>query len=186
MRQLLGAAAKLHAAGLIHRNMTPDNILVGPDGALKVCGFGCAIPARCVRKLCPEKPAWTLQYCAVEQLMGWWPYGPKVDVWALGCVMAELLTGEPLFTATTEEEMIEQAEEVHDEFNMGVECAFEDTMDLSLAGREVLAGLLAFDSNDRLTAADALKHRWFTEVDVVQVKPPAAAVEEESLCLPES
>ncbi|RCV06082.1 hypothetical protein SETIT_1G135400v2 [Setaria italica] len=180
MRQLLRVAEKLHAKGMIHRNINPDNILVGPDGALKVCGFGCTTPEKCVWKLCPEKPAWTLQYCAPEQLIGFGCYGPKADVWALGCVMAELLTGEPLLTATTEDEMIEQMEDVHDEFdNMGVEEAFEE-IDLSLAGREVLAGLLAFDSDERLTAADALKHRWFTEVDV-EAKPPAA-VEEESLC----
>lgn len=98
----------------------------------------------------PEDPVGTLRDRSPEQLIrSSGCYGPEVDIWALGCVMAELLTGgEPLFTATTEEDMI----------TMGVE-AFHGMVELSVAGREVLAGLLAFHSEERLTAADALKHR---------------------------
>ncbi|KAG2627336.1 putative cyclin-dependent kinase F-2 [Panicum virgatum] len=186
MRQLLRAAEKLHATGTIHRDINPDNILVGADGALKICGFGCAMPARGVAgKTLLERlvegatvqrqeklDGTTMQYRSPEQLIWSRWYGPEGDIYALGCVMAELLTGgEPLFTATTEDDMIEQTLDLRDDIvTMGVE-AFDDVMDhLSLAGREVLAGLLSYDSWERPTAADALKHRWFTE----ETKPPAA------------
>jgi len=175
MRQLLQAVEKLHATGTIHRDINPDNILVGADGALKICGFGCATPARRVGKTFLEKlQGTTMQYRPSEQLICSQWYGPEGDIYALGCVMFELLTGEPLFTATTEDDMIEQTLELSDELlTMGVE-AFDDVIDhLSLAGREVLAGLLSYDSWERPTAADALKHRWFTEEDV-ETKPPAA------------
>ncbi|CAN6244079.1 unnamed protein product [Urochloa humidicola] len=176
MRQLLGAAEKLHATGTIHRDINPNNIVVGAagDGDLKLCGFASATPARRVGRMCnDEKAVGTLQYSALEQLIKFSHHGPEADVWALGCVMAELLAGEHLFTATTEDDMITEAVDLRDDFvTMGVEAFDGTALDhLSVAGREVLAGLLAYDSEDRLTAAEALKHRWFAED--MQEKPPA-------------
>ncbi|KAL6902173.1 hypothetical protein ACP4OV_005049 [Aristida adscensionis] len=46
---------------------------------------------------------------------------------------------------------------------VGPQKAFDDWTDLSPAGRDLLAGLLSFNPGERLTAAEALKHRWFTE-----------------------
>ncbi|XP_039806421.1 putative cyclin-dependent kinase F-2 [Panicum virgatum] len=128
MRQLLQAVEKLHATGTIHRDINPDNILVGTDETLKICGFGCATPARHIGKMfleklvsammqSPEKlDGTTMQYRPSEQLIFSQYYGPEGDIYALGCVIFELLTGEPLFTATTEDDMmIEQTLELSDE-----------------------------------------------------------------------
>jgi len=103
MRQLLQAVEKLHATGT--------------DETLKICGFGCATPARRVGKTFLEKlQGTTMQYRPSEQLICSQWYGPEGDIYALGCVMFELLTGEPLFTATTEDDMmIEQTLELSDE-----------------------------------------------------------------------
>ncbi|GJN36471.1 hypothetical protein PR202_gb25376 [Eleusine coracana subsp. coracana] len=46
MRQLLGGAVRIHAAGLVHRDVKPDNVLVGPSGELKICDFEMATPAK--------------------------------------------------------------------------------------------------------------------------------------------
>jgi cell division cycle 2-like protein len=98
-------------------------------------------------------------------------YGAAVDMWALGCVMAELLTGQPLFEADTEEDVLGQITDLRDEFaEIGLQ-AFDVLPELSQAGREVLAGLLRFDPGERLTAADALDHPWFKE----DVKAPGVA-----------
>ncbi|KAK3126925.1 hypothetical protein QOZ80_7AG0565300 [Eleusine coracana subsp. coracana] len=191
MRQLLGGAARIHAAGLVHRDVKPDNVLVGPSGELKICDFGMAAPAKGSR----AKPyaywwAGTPGYRAPEQLAGNPSYGPAVDMWALGCVMAELLTGEVLFDTETEEDMLNMAMDMLGEFTeLGI-SAF-DTLEafrglppeMSMAGREVLAGLLNFDAAERLTAADALKHRWFTEDlpddDTTQTPPPPQSLSDD-------
>ncbi|CAN6180666.1 unnamed protein product [Urochloa humidicola] len=108
MRQLLGAVEKLQATGTMHREINPDNILVAADGELKLCGFGCAAPANRERRL---KPVGTLQYCTPEQLFRFMGYGTELDLWVLGCVMAELLDGQPMFWSVT----IEEAHEARDD-----------------------------------------------------------------------
>ncbi|CAL4969109.1 unnamed protein product [Urochloa decumbens] len=172
MRQLLDAAKKLHGTRTLHRDIKPENVLLVPGaggGALKLCDFGCATPMR--EPPYPEGLVGTMQYCSPEQLMGSRSYGPAVDMWALGCVMAELLSGQPLFEADTEEEVLEQIKDLRDEFDAIGLHVFDVLPELSQAGREVLAALLRFDPEERLTAADALKHRWFTE----DAKPAAVA-----------
>ncbi|CAD6253450.1 unnamed protein product [Miscanthus lutarioriparius] len=108
---------------------------------------------------------------SLHQLNGLRCYCPAEDVWALRCVMAELLAGAPLFTADTQEDLLDETVDLRDEIvNFGAE-AFDGVLEeVSLAGRELLAGLLAFDASERPTAADALKHRWFTENDAVKAK----------------
>ncbi|KAL6629588.1 hypothetical protein ACP70R_029353 [Stipagrostis hirtigluma subsp. patula] len=170
MTQLLGAAAKMHGAGIIHRDIKPENVLVGPGGELKLCDFGCATPARPLGAPYPGRRVGTVQYRSPEQLLGIRRYGPAVDVWALGCVMAELLVGVPLFTATAEEEVLVKILDLKEAVESVGLKAFEEWLELSPAGLEVLAGLLTFSPGERLTAADALKHRWFTDEE-----PPAAA-----------
>uniref|UniRef100_K3YUA2 [RNA-polymerase]-subunit kinase n=1 Tax=Setaria italica TaxID=4555 RepID=K3YUA2_SETIT len=161
MRQLLDATKKLHGTRTLHRDIKPENI----------CDFGCATPMNPNGTPYPERCVGTMQYCSPEQLMGSRCYGSAVDMWALGCVMAELLTGQPLFEADTEEDVLEQIKDLRDEFSAIGLQVFDVLPELSQAGREVLAGLLRFDHEERLTAADALKHRWFTE----DAKPPAVA-----------
>ncbi|KAL6629497.1 hypothetical protein ACP70R_029262 [Stipagrostis hirtigluma subsp. patula] len=162
MRQLLCAGEKLQGAGIIHRNLTPENILVGPDDTLKICGFGTAVTtadraglAQCVG---------TMRYCSPEQHIGMCGYTPAVDMWTLGCVMAELLAGKPLFESHTEDDVFEEILYLRDQIVcQGLDAFDEYLPELSPAGRELLAGLLSFHDHERLTAAEALKHRWFAE-----------------------
>ncbi|KAL6641647.1 hypothetical protein ACP70R_019828 [Stipagrostis hirtigluma subsp. patula] len=174
MRQLLRGAEKIHATGTIHRDIKPENVLVGPGGALKICDFGMATP---VRPPYTEKRVGSLWYNSPEQLMGSRCYGTAVDVWALGCVMFELLTGETLFEEVdTEDDMLVAVLDLwHDMKEAGL-GAFKGLPELSQAGGEVLCGLLCFEEDDRLTAAAALQHRWFAED--AEAESPAAAGDE--------
>ncbi|CAN6288010.1 unnamed protein product [Urochloa humidicola] len=164
MRQLLRGAERLHGAGAIHRDIKPDNILVGPGGALKICDLGMAVPARPAGEPYLEETVAALWYRAPELLRGSRTYGPAIDMWALGCVMAELLTGEPLFWgAETVDDMNAKVMELG-----GLDDAPElhaSLRGLSEAGHEVLCGLLSVKAEKRLTATEALNHRWFDEED---------------------
>ncbi|RLN41422.1 putative cyclin-dependent kinase F-2 [Panicum miliaceum] len=163
MRQLLRGAEELHGAGIIHRDIKPDNILVGPGGTLKICDLGMAAPARPAGEPYPEETVGALWYRAPELLMGFRSYGPAVDIWALGCVMAEVLTGEPLFGgAETSDDMYTKVLEL---CGMDAPELQASLRELSEAGHEVLRGLLSFKAEKRLTAAEALSHRWFDEED---------------------
>ncbi|XP_040383885.1 putative cyclin-dependent kinase F-2 [Oryza brachyantha] len=162
MRQLLAGARAIHCAGLIHRDIKPANVLVGPGCTLKFCDFGDATPAIPPHE---EFLVGTLRYTSPEQLVGDRYYGQAVDMWALGCVMAELLTGRLLFTLseTAEEHYLDLLDLRDCDVASKDSPAFGGLTGLSPAGREVLAGLLSFDQQKRLTAEEALEHRWFTE-----------------------
>ncbi|CAL4925368.1 unnamed protein product [Urochloa decumbens] len=163
MRQLLRGAESLHGAGIIHRDIKPDNVLVGPGGALKICDLGMAAPARPAGEEYPEETVAALWYRAPELLKGSRTYGPAIDMWALGCVMAEVLTGEPLFGgAETVDDMNARVLELGGMDGPELQASLRE---LSEAGHEVLRGLLSVNAEKRLTATEALNHRWFDEED---------------------
>ncbi|EAY77554.1 hypothetical protein OsI_32593 [Oryza sativa Indica Group] len=163
MRDLVAAAGALHAAGVMHRDIKPDNVLVANGGGLKLCDFGAATPVKPPGKPYEESRVGTLLYTSPEQLADSEFYGPAVDMWALGCIMAEILTGGPLFDDSSEERMHkEMADMRHRLESTGTSKLFDELPELSAAGREVLAGMLAFNPDERMTAAEALDHRWFT------------------------
>ncbi|KAJ1288380.1 hypothetical protein BS78_02G085400 [Paspalum vaginatum] len=178
MRQLLRGAARMHGAGIVHRDIKPANILVGARGALKICDLGLAAPAAAAPH--PERRVGTLPYRSPEQLAGRRDYGTGVDAWALGCVMAELLTGRVLFREDTEGGVLAEALALGRALRERGLRAFDEWPAfrrgrLSRGAREVLAGLLAVEPRDRLTAAAALQLRWFAEEDVANEEERPAA-----------
>jgi serine/threonine protein kinase len=102
----LGAA---HEQGIVHRDVKPSNILVGDDGVVRVFDFGVAVGLDDETALTVEGGViGTLRYLAPERLAGE-TATPATDVWGLGAVLFELLTGKAAFPALTLTERIEDA-----------------------------------------------------------------------------
>eukprot|EP00043_Microstomoeca_roanoka_P014475 m.143551 g.143551 ORF g.143551 m.143551 type:complete len:425 (-) comp16020_c1_seq3:326-1600(-) len=94
--QVLKALEYCHANNVVHRDVKPENILISKDSVVKLCDFGFARTLGGPGAIYTEYVA-TRWYRAPELLVGDTQYGSKVDVWALGCVFAEMLTGNPLW-----------------------------------------------------------------------------------------
>lgn len=100
MRQILKGMAYVHAKGICHRDLKPENILRNKDGVVKICDFGSA------KVLSPNglnTPYIVSRYYrAPELILACSDYSNAIDIWAIGCILAEFLTKRPIFPGKTE------------------------------------------------------------------------------------
>ncbi|EEF45410.1 mitogen-activated protein kinase 15 [Ricinus communis] len=98
--QLLRGMKYIHTANVFHRDLKPKNILANADCKLKICDFGLA---RVAFNDTPTAIFWTdyvaTRWYRAPELCGSFfsKYTPAIDIWSVGCIFAELLTGKPLF-----------------------------------------------------------------------------------------
>jgi len=94
--QILRGLKYIHSAGIIHRDLKPSNIAVNEDCELKILDFGLA------RQSEAEMTGYvaTRWYRAPEIMLNWMHYNLTVDIWSVGCIMAELITSKTLFPGT--------------------------------------------------------------------------------------
>ncbi|KAG5486013.1 hypothetical protein LSCM4_06719 [Leishmania orientalis] len=102
MKRLLVAVRKLHEMRIIHRDIKSDNVLVTSDGEVQLTDFGlCSIAAsgsaRSGAHVWRTPSVITLAYRPPEMLLGSTAYDEKVDVWSLGCLLAQMYLHEPPF-----------------------------------------------------------------------------------------
>ncbi|XP_050344528.1 glycogen synthase kinase-3 beta isoform X2 [Nymphalis io] len=96
MYQLFRSLAYIHSLGICHRDIKPQNLLLDPKtGVLKLCDFGSA--KHLVRSEPNVSYICSRYYRAPELIFGAIDYTTKIDVWSAGCVVAELLLGQPIF-----------------------------------------------------------------------------------------
>ncbi|XP_031268026.1 cyclin-dependent kinase G-2 isoform X1 [Pistacia vera] len=196
MLQLLEGVKYLHDNWVLHRDLKTSNLLLNNRGELKICDFGLARQYGS-----PLKPythlVVTLWYRAPELLLGGKQYSTAIDMWSLGCIMAEMLSKEPLFNGKTEFDQLDKIfrilgtpnETIWPGFSKlpGVKVnfvkhqynllrkkfpatSFTGSPVLSDAGFDLLNKLLTYDPEKRITADAALNHDWFREVPLPKSK----------------
>jgi beta-lactam-binding protein with PASTA domain/tRNA A-37 threonylcarbamoyl transferase component Bud32 len=98
MAGVLDGLAAAHASGIVHRDVKPENVLLTPDGRIKVADFGLARAQAAAAHTRSGLIIGTVAYLAPELVTGGVPVGPYSDVYSAGVLLYELLTGRQPFT----------------------------------------------------------------------------------------
>jgi serine/threonine protein kinase len=184
--QMLRGLKFIHAAGVIHRDLKPGNLLVNSDCGLKICDFGLArgisLPhdPEQNKGMMTEYVA-TRWYRAPEIMLSSSNYSKAIDVWSVGCIFAELLGGKVLFPGkdyvnqmsliinvlgTPSDDTLnkigsERAKEWVHNMPFREKIPFSKIYpDADPAGLDLLEKLLEFDPYKRITVEEALKHPY--------------------------
>jgi len=193
--QLLRALKYIHAANVFHRDLKPKNILANSDCKLKICDFGLA---RASFNDAPSAIFWTdyvaTRWYRAPELCGSFfsKYTPAIDIWSIGCIFAELLTGRPLFPGKN---VVHQLDIITDllgtpssetlsrirnekarrylscmrkKYPVPFTHKFRHADPLAL---RLLERLLAFDPKDRPSAEEALADPYFASLANVEREP---------------
>eukprot|EP00092_Neocalanus_flemingeri_P014694 GFUD01015856.1.p1 GENE.GFUD01015856.1~~GFUD01015856.1.p1 ORF type:complete len:364 (-),score=89.66 GFUD01015856.1:313-1404(-) len=178
--QIVRGMKYVHSAGIIHRDLKPSNIAVNEDCELKILDFGLARPTE------NEMTGYvaTRWYRAPEIMLNWMHYNQTVDLWSVGCIMAEMLTGKTLFPGTdhidqltriltlcgtpTSETMAKiSSEEARNYINSlpkmekkNLSKVFEGANPLAI---DLLEKMLELDTDKRITADQTLAHPYLSQ-----------------------
>lgn len=106
--QMCSALAYAHEKGIIHRDVKPGNFLLTKDGSLKLGDFGLATVAAANKLTATGKTMGTFRYMSPEQIRGKPEPCPQTDLYALGVVLFEMLTGKVPFDAEAPAEVLHQ------------------------------------------------------------------------------
>ena len=180
--QLINGVNYCHSRRIIHRDLKPQNLLVDRSGNLKIADFGLArafgIP---IKTLTHEIE--TLWYRAPEVLLGQKQYSLGVDIWAVGCIFAELIEKRPLFNGDSEIDQIFKIFQFHgtptpsEWANIHKLPDFKPTFpkfkgvnpenyfkNFDKVGLDLCLKMLALDPARRISMKEALKHPYFNDL----------------------
>lgn len=206
MYQLIQAITFLHSKSVLYRDIKPENLLVEDDGTLKLCDFGFARYVSGPEDALTDYVA-TRWYRAPELLLGppFWtgskqvrpPYSQPVDLWAVGCLMGELVDGQPLFPGDSDLDQLYRIVQMigplpekqmglfrANPSNEGIEIPGGEP--LTLAARygavmdplelDLMARLLEMDPAKRISGEECLAHPYFAAVEKTEAVAAAVPV----------
>lgn len=191
MYQLFRSLNYIHSMDICHRDIKPQNLLLNPEtGVLKLCDFGSA------KSLVGGEPnvayICSRYYRAPELIFGATDYTTKIDIWSAGCVMAELILGEPMFPGesgvdqlveiikvlgTPTREQMKAMNPNYTEFRFPVIRArswnriFSSHLRTPPEAARLVSNLLEYTPSNRLTPLGACAHPFFDELRSSCTKP---------------
>ncbi|XP_072197896.1 serine/threonine-protein kinase 36 [Excalfactoria chinensis] len=144
--QLVSALYYLHSHRILHRDMKPQNILLGKDGVIKLCDFGFA-RAMSIHTMVLTSIKGTPLYMSPE-LVEERPYDHTADLWSVGCILYELFTGTPPFYTSSIFQLV----------SLIVKDPVKWPKAISPTFKSFLQGLLMKDPRQRLSWPELLSH----------------------------
>ncbi|KAK3566010.1 hypothetical protein QTP86_024193 [Hemibagrus guttatus] len=194
--QLLRGLAYCHHRKVLHRDLKPQNLLINDRGELKLADFGLA-RAKSVPTKTYSNEVVTLWYRPPDVLLGSTEYSTPIDMWGVGCIFYEMITGRPLFPGSTVEDELHLIFRIlgtpTEESWPGVSTSEEfrnynfpqyrpeplvnHAPRIDSDGDDLIMQFLKFEARQRISAEEALRHPYFKCLgEQVQHLPDTASI----------
>ena len=191
--QILRGLKYIHSAGIVHRDLKPRNLLINSNCDLKICDFGLARPMH-FKSTPKEMTSYvaTRWYRPPELLLETKEYGPGIDMWSVGCILAEMIKRRPflpgtdttsqlelifnMFGTPTEEDIagVDQVKArqflrfMRKKEAKSLEKVFPGVDPLML---DLLKKMLTFNPKKRITVEEALRHPYLADLYCPEDEP---------------
>jgi serine/threonine-protein kinase len=151
--QMCAALQYAHEHGVVHRDVKPGNFLMTKSGQIKLGDFGLASIATTQRLTAAGRTVGTIQYMAPEQIRGKAALTGQADLYALGCVLFEMLTGDTPYSGENAAHVMEQ------HLNAPIPHAAEHSLDCPLKLDQLIFELMSKQPEQRPASAEEVAWR---------------------------
>jgi serine/threonine protein kinase len=199
--QILRGLKYVHSCGILHRDLKPRNLLVNSNCDLKICDFGLSrsnIDSLMTSSAQLTDYIATRWYRAPEVILSWKQYSGAIDVWSVGCILAELMRRKVLLPASSEQEMMHMITELIGSPSQDLINLIEDEDNKKFMKElpkrkgtdfnelfkswpnadaiDLVKKMLTFDPTKRITIEQALAHPYMKKLHVPEDEPTGEAV----------